>query len=137
MFESQAFREVWTPRLLSIVRILLGLIYLQHGLSKHFGFPGPQPANFQIVSMVGAAGAIEIVGSAMLILGLYTRWVALIISGEMFVAYFIYANRMAKGFFPLLNGGELEATFCLFFFVFFLVGGGEWTLDRAMHRHER
>lgn len=134
MLESQAFREVWSPRLLSVVRILLGLIYLQHGLQKYFGFPSAQPANFHIVSMVGAAGAIEIIGSIMIILGLYTRWVAFLISGEMFVAYFIYANRLGRGFFPLANGGELEATFCLFFFAIFLVGGGIWSLDNAMRK---
>jgi putative oxidoreductase len=134
MFESQAFREVWAPRLLSLVRILLGLIYLQHGFQKYFGFPTAQPANFHIVSMVGAAGAIEIIGSILIILGFYTRWVALLISGEMFVAYFIYANRLGRGFFPLANGGELEATFCIFFFALFLVGGGMWSLDRAQKR---
>jgi putative oxidoreductase len=134
MFESQAFREVWAPRLLSLVRILLGLFYLQHGLSKYFGFPGAQPQNFSVFSMVGAAGAIEIIGSILIVLGLYTRWVAFLISGEMFVAYFIYANRLGRGFFPLTNGGELEAVFCLFFFVFFLVGGGFWSLDRAQNR---
>lgn len=134
MVESQAFREDWSPRLLSVVRILLGLIYLQHGLQKYFGFPSAQPANFHIVSMVGAAGAIEIIGSLMIILGLYTRWVAFIVSGEMFVAYFIYANRLGRGFFPLANGGELEAIFCLFFFAIFLVGGGIWSLDNAIRK---
>jgi len=134
MFESQAFREVLQPRLLSLVRILLGLIYLQHGLSKYFGFPAPQPQNFQIVSMIGAAGVIEIIGSVMIVLGLYTRWVAFLISGEMFVAYFIYAKRLGRGFFPLTNGGELEAMFCLFFFTIFLVGGGVWAIDRTLNR---
>ncbi|HEY1505619.1 MAG TPA: DoxX family protein [Stellaceae bacterium] len=134
MFESQAFREVWSPRLLSVVRILLGLFYLQHGLTKYFGFPGPQPKDFNVMSMLGAAGAIEIVGSILIILGFYTRWVAFLISGEMFVAYFIYANRLSRGFFPLLNGGELEGMFSLFFFALFLVGGGIWSLDHAQRR---
>jgi putative oxidoreductase len=134
MFESHAFREVWAPRLLSLVRILLGLIYLQHGLQKYFGFPAAQPQNFHVASMIGLAGLIEIVGSIMLVLGLYTRWVAFILSGEMAVAYFIYVNRPARGFFPLANGGELEAVFCLFFFTIFLVGGGIWALDNARRR---
>lgn len=134
MFENPAFRDVWAPRLLSVMRISLALLYLQHGLSKYFGFPTPAPANFHAISMFGAAGAIEIVGSIMLLLGLYTRWVAFIISGEMAVAYFIFVGRMARGFFPLANGGELEIVFCIFFFVFFLVGGGAWSLDRAMRR---
>lgn len=135
MFDSPAFRDVWAPRLLSVMRIILALLYLQHGMSKYFGFPTPAPANFHVISMFGAAGAIEIVGSVLLILGLYTRWVAFIMSGEMAVAYFIYVGRMARGFFPLANGGQLEIVFCIFFFVFFLVGGGAWSLDRAIRRH--
>ena len=134
MFESQVFREVWSPRLLSLVRILIGLLYLQHGVSKYFGFPTPQPQNFHLVSMIGAAGLIELVGSVMLVLGLYTRWVALILSGEMAVAFFIYSNRLARSFYPLASGGQIEAVYCLFFFTFVLVGGGVWTLDRALRR---
>src|SRR6185437_8750994 len=80
MFESDTFREVWAPRLLSIVRIFLGLLYLQHGLSKYFGFPAPAPQNFQMLSLFGLAGAIEIIGSLMLTLGLYTRWAAFMMS---------------------------------------------------------
>ena len=87
MFDSPAFRDVWAPRLLSIVRILLGLLYLQHGLSKYFGFPAAAPQNFQIFSLIGLAGAIEIVGGLMLALGVYTRWAAFIMSGEMAVAF--------------------------------------------------
>jgi putative oxidoreductase len=130
MFESKAFREVWAPRLLGIVRILLGLMYLQHGLSKYVGFPAASPQNFQILSLIGLAGAIEIIGGLMLTLGIYTRWAAFVMSGEMAVAYFIVRNRMSVSFFPAANGGLLEAVYSLFFFTFFLVGGGAWSLDR-------
>jgi putative oxidoreductase len=130
MFDSPAFRDVWAPRLLSIVRILLGLLYLQHGLSKYFGFPAAAPQNFQVFSLLGLAGAIEMVGGLMLALGVYTRWVAFIISGEMAVAFFIVRNRLSTSLFPMVNGGQLEAVYSLFFFMFFLVGGGAWSLDR-------
>ncbi len=130
MFESAVFRNVWAPQLLSVVRILLGLLYMQHGLSKYFGFPASAPQNFQILSLLGLAGVIEIIGGLMLALGLYTRWVALIMSGEMAVAFFIVRNRLSVSFFPLVNGGQLEAVYSVFFFMFFLVGGGAWSLDR-------
>jgi len=130
MFESASFRDVWAPRLLSVVRVFLGLIYLQHGLSKYFGFPTAQPANFHVFSLIGLAGAIEIVGGLMVAVGFYTRWAAFVMSGEMAVAYLIVVQRWARSFYPLANGGELEAVFSLFFFAIFLVGGGAWSLDR-------
>jgi putative oxidoreductase len=137
MFESAAFRDVWSPRLLSIVRILLGLLYLQHGLSKYFGFPTPSPQNFQAMSLLGLAGIIELVGGFLLALGVYTRWVAFVISGEMAVAFFIVRQRLSTSFFPLRSGGQLEAVYSIFFFTFFLVGGGAWSIDklrRGQHR---
>jgi putative oxidoreductase len=129
MFESDAFRNRWAPRLLSIVRIIVGLLYLQYGLSKYFGFPSAQPQGFAMMSLIGLAGAIEIVGSLCFALGVYTRWAAFIMSGEMAVAYLIARHRWTVSFFPTVNGGQLEALLC-FFFTFFLVGGGAWTLDR-------
>jgi putative oxidoreductase len=129
MFENEAFRA-WAPRLLSVVRVLLGLLYMQHGLSKYFGFPAPAPQNFQVLSILGLAGAIETIGGLMLALGLYTRWAALIMSGEMAVAFFIIRQRLSVSFFPIRSGGQLEAVYSIFFFTFFLVGGGAWSLDR-------
>ena len=137
MFESAAFRDVWSPRLLSIVRILLGLLYMQHGSSKYFGFPTPSPQNFQAMSLLGLAGIIELVGGFLLALGVYTRWVAFVISGEMAVAFFIVRQRLSTSFFPLRSGGQLEAVYSIFFFTFFLVGGGAWSIDklrRGQHR---
>ena len=134
IFESDSFRSVWAPRLLSVVRIFLGLLYLQHGLSKYFGFPAASPANFQMFSLIGLAGAIEIVGSVLLILGFYTRWTAFIISGEMAVAFLIVRNRLSVSLFPTVNGGQLEAVYAFFFFTIFLVGGGAWSLDRQQQR---
>jgi putative oxidoreductase len=130
MFENEAFRNVWAPRLLSVMRILLGLLYMQHGLSKYFGFPTPAPQNFQVLSLLGLAGAIEIIGGLMLVLGIYTRWAALIMSGEMAVAFFLVRQRLSVSVFPMRSGGQLEAVYSIFFFTFFLVGGGAWSFDR-------
>jgi putative oxidoreductase len=132
MLGTEAERSVWALRLLSIVRIFVALLYLQHGLSKYLGFPGSPPPNFHMVSLYGLAGAIEIVGSLLLLIGLFTRPAAFVMSGEMAVAYFI--NRPPRGFFPLLNGGELEALYSFFFFTFFLIGGGLWSVDGLRKR---
>jgi putative oxidoreductase len=134
MFDTDAFRNHWAPRLISVVRIFLGLDYMQHGLTKYFGFPGPQPKGFEVLGLIGLAGALEIVGGLMMVLGIYTRWVAFILSGEMAVAYLIARHRFSAGLYPLTNGGELEAVYCFFFFLFFLVGGGAWSLDRRSNR---
>ncbi len=134
MFETDAFRNHWAPRLIAVVRIFLGLDYMQHGLTKYFGFPGAQPKEFAVLGLIGLAGALEIVGGLMMTLGLYTRWVAFILSGEMAVAYLIVRHRFSGGLYPLTNGGRLEAVFCFFFFMFFLVGGGAWSLDRRSGR---
>ena len=127
MFESKEFRDVWAPRLLGIVRILLGLLYMQHGLSKYFGFPGPAPQNFEVFSLIGLAGAIEVVGGLMVAVGIYTRWAAFIVSGEMAVAYFMV--NAPRGFFPILNGGELGVLYCFVFLYMAVAGGGAWSAD--------
>ena len=110
------------PQVLSILRIIAGLLFLSAGLQKWFGFPVPNPsyANIKLISMVGIAGLIEIIGGALVTVGLYTRAAAFIMSGEMAVAYWYYANRPAKGLMPIQNGGTLEVLFC------FLLLGVRW-----------
>ena len=120
---------IWSDRALSVLRIITALLFLQHGLAKHFGFP--HVANFdklQVFSLLGLAGAIEIVGSVLLLVGLFPRPVAFIMSGEMAVAYFM--SHAPRGFFPILNGGELAVLFCFVFLFFAIAGGGAWSLDR-------
>src|SRR6516225_6800717 len=103
MFISESVRQEWTPRLLSVIRILVALFYLQHPLTKWFGFPGNAPENMPFFPII-LAGIIETVGSLLLLVGLYTRATAFVLSGEMAVAYFMI--RPSRGFFPLTNGGE-------------------------------
>ena len=126
------------PQALSILRIIAGLLFLSAGLQKWFGFPvaNPNYANIKLFSMIGIAGLIEIIGGLLVTVGLYTRAAALIMSGEMAVAYWYYANRPAKGFIPLQNGGTLEVFFCFVFFYLIFAGGGAWSIDAMWRKKE-
>ena len=123
-----ALATAWAPRLLSVLRIMSGLLFLQHGTAKHLKFPVvPMFAKLDPVSMLGAAGVLEIVGSLLLILGLFTRATAFILSGLMAAAYFMaHANR---GFYPNLNGGELAILYCFVFLYIAAAGPGPWSYD--------
>ncbi len=116
------------PFVLGILRIATALLFLQHGTAKLFGFP--HVARFdklELWSLLGAAGVIELIGGALLLVGLITRPVALILSGQMAVAYF-YAHAKS-GFFPILNQGELAALYCFVFLYLAAAGGGAFGLD--------
>jgi putative oxidoreductase len=120
----------WSERMLSVLRVVVALLFLQHGLAKFFGFPHVAAFdNLQYFSLLGLAGLIEIVGSVLLLLGLYTRLAAFIMSGEMAVAYFMV--NAPRGFFPILNGGELGVLYCFLFLYFAVAGGGAWSLDQV------
>jgi putative oxidoreductase len=129
MFGMKATWARWTPQMLAVLRIFVALLYLQSGLSKYFGFPAPQPANFTVFSLIGLAGIIEIVGSLLLLVGLFTREAAFIMSGEMAVAYFMV--RAPVSFFPLVNNGRLDALLCFVFLYFVFAGPGAWSLDAS------
>jgi putative oxidoreductase len=120
----------WSPRMLSVLRIITALLYLQHGLAKLFAFPHVAMFdNLQPFSLIWFAGVIEIVGSLFLLLGLYTRAAAFIMSGEMAVAYFMV--NAPQGFFPILNRGELGVLFCFVFLYLAVAGGGAWSIDEV------
>ena len=107
-------KEIWAPRMLSVFRIVVALLYLQHPLAKFFAFPHVTAFdNLQRFSLIWVAGVIELIGSPLLLIGLFTRPVAFVLSGEMAVAYFMV--RPPRGFFPLLNGGEAEVFYCFAF----------------------
>ena len=126
MFMTDAFRAEWSPRVLSVLRIVAALCFLQHGLTKYLGFPGTAPAHL-LIWPAGIAGAIEIIGSLLLLVGFYTRCAAFIMSGEMAVAYFL--SHQPRGFFPYNNGGEPAVMYCFVFLYFAFAGGGPWSLD--------
>jgi putative oxidoreductase len=123
-------RLTWEPRMLSILRIIVGLLYMEHGLAKIVGFPlQPNHKAYILFSLVpGLQGLLELVGGLLLAVGLYTRIVAFILAGNMAVAYFMAHS--PRGFFPLLNGGELAIVYCFVFLYLWLAGSGEWSLDR-------
>lgn len=124
---NDAMLAVWAPRMLSVLRIMTALLFLQHGLSKFFAWPGAAPANFQAMSLIGLAGAIELVGGALLAVGLFTRIAAVIMSGEMAVAYFM--AHAGQSFFPYVNRGEGAIMFCFIFLYVAIAGGGPWGID--------
>jgi putative oxidoreductase len=123
----------WTPRALSVLRIIMGLMIIQHGMAKILGFPAVASfANLSPFSLIGAAGLIELIGGALLIVGLLTRPVAFIISGEMAFAYFM--AHAPKDFYPLINGGTLAIMFCFTCLFLSTAGAGPWSVDAAMKR---
>jgi putative oxidoreductase len=123
----------WTPRALSVLRIITGLLIIQHGMGKLLGFPAfPGYANVQLMSLSGAAGVIELIGGALLILGLWTQPAAFILSGEMAFAYFI--GHFPKGFHPLINGGTLAALYCFTCLYLSTAGAGPWSVDASMKK---
>jgi putative oxidoreductase len=118
----------FTPQMLSVLRIVTALVFLQHPFAKFFKFPHVAAFdNLQLFSLTGIAGMIELVGGVLLIIGLFTRPVAFILSGEMAVAYFM--AHAPKGFFPLTNGGEPAVLFCFIFLYFVFAGPGPWSVD--------
>ena len=126
---NEAFLNQWAPRVLSLLRIVAGLLFLQHGLSKYFAWPANSPANFQMMSLIGLAGALEIVGGVLIAAGLFTRQVAFIVSGEMAFAYFM--GHFPRSFFPQANGGEAAILFCFVFLYLVFAGPGCWSIDAA------
>ena len=133
MVMSEAFRTEWAPRLLSVLRIVVALLFLQHGLTKLFGFPGAAPANFNWFTLApGLASLIETFGGLALLVGFYTRVAAFIMSGEMAVAYFqVHA---ARGFWPTMNGGVSAALYCFIWLYISAAGPGPLSVDALRRR---
>ncbi len=127
MADATTLAAEWEPRVLSLVRIIVGLLFMEHGLGKLIGFPPfpNQPAAFHLLWF---AGIIEAVGGLLVALGLFTRAAAFIMSGEMAIGYFM--SHAPKSFYPALNGGDAAILYSLIFFYFFVAGGGAWSLDR-------
>lgn len=122
------FLNTMQPHVLSVMRIVAAFLFMQHGGQKLFGFPGSQRHGFELFSLMGAAGILELFGGALLLVGLFTRPVAFVLSGMMGVAYFMAHAK--KNFWPILNGGELAIMFCFAFFYLAFAGGGSWSFDR-------
>jgi putative oxidoreductase len=122
-----SFLATWSPRVLSILRIIVGLLFLEHGTSKYLSLPVSPSTGVAPMTLSGINGMIELVGGVLIVLGLFTRPVAFILAGDMAVAYFI--AHAPRGFFPLLNAGELAIIYCFVFLYLAVAGGGVWSLD--------
>jgi putative oxidoreductase len=107
----------------NLLRIAAGLLYVPHGCQKLFG---EQPPDF--TTLLGLAGLFELIGGSMILIGLYTRPVAFILSGQMAVAY--WTSHSPRGPWPIDNGGELAILFCFIYLFLFAHGGGNWSVDR-------
>src|SRR5262249_43137064 len=117
----------FAPQLLSVMRIMIGLLYLQHGTTKFLDLPHTQMSGVSVASIPGVAGLFELIGSVLIVLGLFTQPVAFLLSGEMAVAYFL--AHAPHSFFPLINMGELAVVYCFTFLFLAAAGGGPWSLD--------
>jgi len=123
--------DAWAPRMLSVLRIVAGLCFLEHGTMKLLHFPesmGPGP----LPPLMLVAGILELVGGALLVIGLLTRPVAFVLAGEMAIAYFM--AHFSKSPYPALNGGEAAVLYCFIFLYLACAGGGPWGVDGWFNR---
>jgi len=123
--------EKGRPYILSIVRIVVALLFLEHGLQKYVGFPSAGPP---MTPLLYVQGAIEILGGILLVVGAYTRPVAFILAGDTAVAYFM--AHFPRSFFPAVNFGDASVLYCFVFFYIVFAGGGPWSVDRALLKQD-
>lgn len=121
---------VWVPRAQGLLRIVVAYLFLLRGTAKLFGVPHVAMFdNLPLMSLIGVAGLLEVVGGALLLIGLFTRPVAFILSGEMAVAYFVAHAVQGHVLVPMLNQGESAVLFCFIFLFFAVAGAGAWAID--------
>ena len=124
-----------TDKTLAGLRIVSGLMFMQHGTQKIFGFPAPAMGPFDLASQMGVGGVLELVGGALIVLGLFTRPVAFILSGMMAVAFAQFHWQFGgASFFPMVNQGELAALYCWVFLYLAFAGSGAWAVDHVLKR---
>lgn len=129
------FWITWQLRILSVLRIMTGFLFLWHGSQKLFGFPPSQRGGGELSAFMLFAGSLEFFGGILILLGLFTRWTAFVLSGMMAVAYFMAHGLNA--FLPIVNKGELAVLYCFVFFYLFFAGGGAWSLDNLIWNKEK
>jgi putative oxidoreductase len=132
MSDAVRLQTEWQPRVLSVLRIIVGLLFMEHGTAKLLGFP-PGTATPALFGLIWFAGVIELVGGALVAVGLFTRIAAFIMSGEMAIGYFL--SHAPQGFFPILNRGEGAVLYCFIFLYLAVAGGGCWSVDELMRRN--
>ncbi|MEH7835547.1 MULTISPECIES: DoxX family protein [Rhizobium] len=124
---QMAFLHGAAPQLLSVLRIIAATSFFTHGMMKLFGWPAP--FEYPLNALLLAAGFLEVIGGVLLVIGLFSRQVAFLLSGQMAFAYFI--GHGSQGFFPALNGGETAMLFCFLFLYIAAAGPGPWSLDEV------
>lgn len=130
---SQLFCSKWTPSVLGLLRIVTGFLFLQHGSAKLLGMPHiAMFEGLQLMSLMGLAGLLELVGGTLILIGLFTRPVAFILSGQMAVAYFM--AHAPGGFLPILNQGELAVLYSFVFLYFSVAGPGSFSIDGILKK---
>ena len=123
----------WAPYAHALLRIMSALLLMQHGFQKLIGLPAPSDrGTVELVSLMGLAGILELVGGLLLLVGLFTRPVAFVLSGFTAVAYFM--AHAPQGFYPILNQGELAILFCFVFLYLAAAGPGPWSVDGNLRR---
>ena len=122
--------ETWKPRALAVLRIITAYLFMAHGTAKLFGIPHIKMFDgLQLASLVGVAGVLEVFGGALLLIGLFTRPVAFVLSGFMAVAYFMAHASQGHVLLPILNQGELAVLYSFVFLYFVFSGAGAWSVD--------
>lgn len=128
MSSSERFLQPWAPKLLAVLRIVTAFLFIQHGTAKLFHVPHlTMFDDVQVMSLLGLAGIIEVTGGTLLLIGLFTRPVAFVLSGEMAFAFFMM--HAPKALLPMLNGGELAVQWCFVFLYLAAAGPGAWSVD--------
>jgi putative oxidoreductase len=124
--------SLWVPRVLSVLRIMTALLFLEHGTQKLLGFPPPPNPAAPLFSLYGIQALLEFCGGLLALVGLFTRPVTFILSGNMAVAYFL--SHAPRSFFPSLNGGDAAILYCFVFLFISVAGGGPWSVDALRKR---
>lgn len=127
MANENAFCGKVAPFLLSLMRIVVGLLFMAHGSQKLLGYPPPKPEHLNLLTLMGLSAILEFVGGALVLVGFLTRTAAFILSGEMAFAYFM--AHASHGFWPLQNHGELAVVYCFVFFYLAAAGAGPLSID--------
>jgi putative oxidoreductase len=120
--------EKWKPEILGLMRIAMGITFMEHGTQKLLGYPVPPPARLASALLL-FTGVLETLGSILITFGIFTRVAAFVISGEMAIGY--WWMHVPNNFFPIANGGEVMVLYCFAFLYLAAAGGGKWSIDRS------
>lgn len=131
--QTDEFSEHWAPTAVAALRIVTALLFLEHGTAKLLAYPMTELAHPAMWSLLWISGWIELVGGILMLIGAWTRWVGILLSGEMAVAYF-YVHAVQSPF-PLVNKGESAILYCFIFLTLAIIGAGEWSVDKIRARN--